>query len=147
MIRTPTYSSAAPGPWHLTMKTSGNHTYLLTIPLDAYKNTCGFITGNVLDGSCLIVNTDLIRGYQGRGLCRSVKSGIKGQDRNGRPGLTPSAFAQLTNILLAMGGYEDDAAWKYVEDLFTNIDGKIIESSSGGIQRESRTASICGSFL
>ena len=30
-----------------------------------------------------------------------------------------------------MGGYEDDAAWKYVEDLFTNIDGKIIESSSG----------------
>ena len=26
----------------------------------AYKNKCGFITGNVLDGSVLIVNTDLI---------------------------------------------------------------------------------------
>ena len=25
-----------------------------------YKNKCGFITGNVLDGSVLIVNTDLI---------------------------------------------------------------------------------------
>ena len=28
--------------------------------IDAYKNKCGFITGNVLDGSVLIVNTDLI---------------------------------------------------------------------------------------
>ena len=27
---------------------------------DAYKNECGFITGNTLDGSVLIVNTDLI---------------------------------------------------------------------------------------
>ena len=29
-----------------------------------------------------------------------------------------------------MGGYEDDQAWQYVEDLFENIDGKICESSS-----------------
>lgn len=29
--------------------------------LDAYKNKCGFITGNVLDGSVLIVNTDLAK--------------------------------------------------------------------------------------
>ena len=37
--------------------------------IDAYKNKCGFITGNVLDGSVLIVNTDLlgdikIEGYE-----------------------------------------------------------------------------------
>ena len=59
--------------------------------IDAYKNKCGFITGNVLDGSVLIVNTDM---------------------------------------LLAMGGYEDDKAWQYVHDLFENVDGKICESSS-----------------
>ena len=33
MIRMPTYSSAVPGLWPLTMKTSGNHTYLPTTPV------------------------------------------------------------------------------------------------------------------
>ena len=49
--------------------------------IDAYKNKCGFITGNVLDGSVLIVNTDLI----GDRLRRSAEPGSEGQDRHCRP--------------------------------------------------------------
>ncbi len=98
--------------------------------MDAYKNECGFITGNVLDGSCLIVNTDLIGDIQVEGYADLLNPELKGKIVTADPANSSSAFAQLTNILLAMGGYEDDAAWQYVDDLFTNIDGKISESSS-----------------
>lgn len=97
---------------------------------DAYKNTCGFITGNVLDGSCLIVNTDLIGDIKVEGYADLLNPQLKGKIATANPANSSSAFAQLTNILLAMGGYENDAAWKYVNDLFANIDGKICESSS-----------------
>lgn len=97
--------------------------------VDAYKNTCGFITGNVLDGSVLIVNTDLIGDIKIEGYEDLLNPELKGKIATCDPANSSSAFAQLTNMLLAMGGYEDDAAWKYVEDLFANIDGKICESS------------------
>ena len=98
--------------------------------MDAYKNTCGFITSNVLDGSCLIVNTDLIGDIKIEGYADLLNPELKGKIATADPANSSSAFAQLTNMLLAMGGYEDDAAWQYVEDLFANIDGKICESSS-----------------
>jgi iron(III) transport system substrate-binding protein len=98
--------------------------------IDAYKNTCGFITGNVLDGSVLIVNTDLLGDIQINGYKDLLNPELKGKIATADPANSSSAFAQLTNMLLAMGGYEDEAAWKYVEELFTNIDGKICESSS-----------------
>lgn len=98
--------------------------------IDAYKNDCGFITGNVLDGSCLIVNTDLIGDIPMEGYADLLNPELRGKISTADPANSSSAFAQLTNILLAMGGYEDEAAWKYVEDLFINIDGKICESSS-----------------
>ncbi len=98
--------------------------------MDAYKNTCGFITGNVLDGSVLIVNTDLLGDIEINGYKDLLNPELKGKIATADPANSSSAFAQLTNMLLAMGGYEDDAAWKYVEDLFTNVDGKICESSS-----------------
>ena len=98
--------------------------------IDAYKNTCGFITGNVLDGSVLIVNTDLIGDIEINGYKDLLNPELKGKIATADPANSSSAFAQLTNMLLAMGGYEDETAWKYVEDLFTNVDGKICESSS-----------------
>ena len=98
--------------------------------MDAYKNTCGFIAGNVLDGSVLIVNTDLIGDIEINGYKDLLNPELKGKIATADPANSSSAFAQLTNMLLAMGGYEDAAAWKYVEDLFTNVDGKICESSS-----------------
>ncbi|WP_312641158.1 ABC transporter substrate-binding protein [Hydrogenoanaerobacterium sp.] len=97
---------------------------------DAYKNTCGFITGNVLDGSCIIINTNLIGDIKVEGYGDLLNPALKGKIVTADPANSSSAFAQLTNMLLAMGGYENETAWKYVEDLFTNIDGKIVESSS-----------------
>ncbi|MDF2888325.1 MAG: ABC-type Fe3+ transport system, periplasmic component [Lacrimispora sp.] len=98
--------------------------------IDAYKNTCGFITGNVLDGSVLIVNTDLLGDIQINGYKDLLNPELKGKIATADPANSSSAFAQLTNMLLAMGGYEDEAAWKYVDELFGNIEGKICESSS-----------------
>ena len=98
--------------------------------IDAYKNTCGFITGNVLDGSVLIVNTDLIGDIEINGYEELLNQELKGKIATADPANSSSAFAHLTNMLLAMGGYEDEGAWQYVRDLFENIDGKICESSS-----------------
>ncbi len=97
---------------------------------DAYKNECGFITGNVLDGSVLIVNTDLIGNIEINGYKDLLNPELKGKIATANPANSSSAFAHLTNMLLAMGGYEDSNAWNYVRDLFENIDGKICESSS-----------------
>ena len=97
----------------------------------AYKNKCGFITGNVLDGSVLIVNTDLIGDIKIEGYEDLLNPALKGKIATADPSNSSSAFAHLTNMLLAMGGYEDDKAWQYVHDLFENVDGKICESSSG----------------
>ena len=99
--------------------------------IDAYKNTCGFIAGNVLDGSCIIVNTDLIGDIEINGYEDLLNPALKGKIATADPANSSSAFAQLTNMLLAKGGYESDEAWQYVHDLFANIDGKISESSSG----------------
>lgn len=98
--------------------------------VDAYKNECGFITSNVLDGSVLIVNTDLIGDIEINGYEDLLNPELKGKIATADPANSSSAFAHLTNMLLAMGGYESEEAWDYVEALFENIDGKICESSS-----------------
>lgn len=98
--------------------------------IDAYKNDCGFITSNVLDGSVILVNKDLIGDIEVKGYEDLLNPELKGKIATADPANSSSAFAHLTNMLLAMGGYEDEAAWQYVHDLFENIDGKICESSS-----------------
>lgn len=98
--------------------------------LDAYKNETGFTTSYVLDGSCLIVNTDLIGDIEINGYADLLNPELKGKIATADPASSSSAFAQLTNILLAMGGYEEEAAWNYVKELFTNVDGKIASGSS-----------------
>jgi len=99
--------------------------------MDAYKNTCGFITSNVLDGSCLIVNTELLGDIKVEGYADLLNPKLKGKIVSADPANSSSALAQLTNILKAMGGYEDEKAWGFVKDLFANINGKISQSSSG----------------
>lgn len=96
-----------------------------------YANEAGYTTSYVLDGSCLLVNTDLIGDIKIEGYADLLNPALKGKIATADPASSSSAFAQLTNILLAMGGYESDEAWQYVQDLFTNIDGKISSGSSG----------------
>jgi iron(III) transport system substrate-binding protein len=98
--------------------------------MDAYKNKTGYITPYVLDGSVLIVNNSLIGDLKIEGYADLLNPALKGKIATADPASSSSAFAQLTNMLLAMGGYEDEGAWKYVKDLFTNIDGKIASGSS-----------------
>lgn len=96
----------------------------------AYQNKNKFKTSYTLDGSVLIINKDLTKGLKIEGYEDLLNPELKGKIATADPTSSSSAFAHLTNMLKAMGGYEDEKAWKYVKDLFTNIDGKIQSSSS-----------------
>lgn len=99
--------------------------------VEAYQNTLGYATSYVLDGSVLIVNKNLKGNIKIDSYEDLLNPALKGKIATADPASSSSAFAQLTNILLAKGGYEDAGAWDYVKKLFTNIDGKISSGSSG----------------
>ena len=84
--------------------------------MDAYKNTRGYCTNYTIDGSVLLVNTDMLKelGVEVNGYADLLQPELVGKIASADPASSSSAFCQLTNMLLAMGGYEDDAAWKYV---------------------------------
>lgn len=98
--------------------------------IEDYQNKTGYITPYVLDGSMLIVNNSLLGDLKIEGYEDLLNEQLKGKIATADPASSSSAFAQLTNMLLAMGGYEDQGAWDYVKELFTNIDGKIASGSS-----------------
>ncbi len=97
---------------------------------EAYQNKSKIRTSYTLDGSCLIINKDLTKGMEINGYKDLLNPELKGKIATADPTSSSSAFAHLTNMLKAMGGYESDDAWNYVKDLFTNVDGKIQSSSS-----------------
>ncbi|MGT2911449.1 ABC transporter substrate-binding protein [Streptococcus cameli] len=99
--------------------------------IEEYRNTTGYSTPYTLDGSVLVVNPDLTKGMKIEGYADLLNPELKGKIATADPANSSSAFAQLTNILAAQGGYEEEVAWTYVKDLFTLIDGKIGSSSSG----------------
>ncbi|RLK62872.1 extracellular solute-binding protein [Atopobacter sp. AH10] len=98
--------------------------------LPDFQNKSGYSTPYCLDGSVLIVNPDLTKGMKINSYEDLLNKDLKGKIATADPANSSSAFAQLTNILAAKGGYDKDEAWKYVKDLFTLIDGKISSSSS-----------------
>lgn len=100
-----------------------------TLP-EAYRNTSGFTTSYVLDGSVLIVNKDLIGDIKIESYEDLLNPALKGKISMGDPATSSSAFAQLTNILLAKGGYESQEAWDYVAKLIEQLDGKVASGSS-----------------
>lgn len=98
---------------------------------DAYQNKLGYTTSYVLDGSVLVVNKNLKGSIKIESYEDLLNPALKGKISSADPASSSSAFAQLTNMLLAKGGYENQAAWDYVKKLYTNIDGKISSGSSG----------------
>lgn len=98
--------------------------------VEGYRNETGFTSSLVLDGSVLIVNKNLIGDMKIDSYEDLLNPELKGKIATADPASSSSAFAQLTNILLAKGGYESEEAWEYVEKLFENIDGKIKSGSS-----------------
>lgn len=95
-----------------------------------FRNKEGFKTSYTLDGSVIIINKDLTEGIEIKGYQDLLNPELKGKIATSDPTSSSSAFSHLTNMLVAMGGYESDEAWQYVTDLFKNIDGKIQSSSS-----------------
>lgn len=101
--------------------------------VEEYRNTEGYVTYTVLDGSVLIVNKELTEGITIESYADLLKPELKGKIATADPANSSSAFAQLTNILLAMspdGDYMNDAAWDYVSKLIQQWDGKVQSSSS-----------------
>ncbi|CEG29144.1 ABC transporter substrate-binding protein [Bacillus sp. B-jedd] len=103
--------------------------------LDDHKNVDGFLTPYVADGSVILVNTDLIGDIKVEGYEDLLNPKLKGKIAAADPASSSSAFAQLTNQLLAMGGdYNSEKGWNYVEKLIKNLDGKVA-SGSGAVHK------------
>ena len=101
--------------------------------VEEYRNTEGYVTYTVLDGSVLIVNKELAEGMNISSYADLLNPELKGKIATADPASSSSAFAQLSNILLAMsddGTYESEAAWNYVAELVDLWDGKIQSGSS-----------------
>jgi iron(III) transport system substrate-binding protein len=99
---------------------------------EGYRNKTGFFTNYLLSGSNLLVNTDLEAelGLDIKGYADLLDPKLKGRIAAGDPTKSSSAWAQLSNILLVMGGYDSKKAWDFVEDLAEQLDGKMLGSSS-----------------
>lgn len=101
--------------------------------VDAGKNKTGFFTPYQADGSNLLVNTNQASelGVSITSYADLLQPELKGKIAFGDPTSSSSAFAQLTNMLKAVGGdYESDASWDYVRALVAQLNGITIGSSS-----------------
>src|SRR5690606_21114842 len=99
----------------------------------AGKNTTGAFTPYQADGSNLLVNTEAAAaaGLTITSYADVLNPALKGKIAFGDPMNSSSAFAQLTNMLKAVGGdYESDKGWDYVRDLVAQLNGITIGSSS-----------------
>jgi iron(III) transport system substrate-binding protein len=95
------------------------------------ENIGGFATPYQADGSNLLVNKDKIGGLQIKSYADLLNPALKGKIAFGDPTNSSSAFAQLTNILKAVGGdYESAKGWDFVKALVANLGGKTIGSSA-----------------
>ena len=100
----------------------------------AFQNDSGYVTKNTLDGSVIVVNktklAEKLPGVTITGYEDIIKYGpqLEGQIVSGDPAKSSSSFAHLTNMLIDYGGYESDAAWDKVADIFRNL--KVLGSSS-----------------
>lgn len=103
--------------------------------MEGHRNTSGFATPYISDGSVLLVNKNLIGDIKIEGYADLLNPQLKGKIASADPASSSSAFAQLTNMLKAMGGdYENEQGWNYVGQLIENLDGKIA-SGSGAVHK------------
>lgn len=100
--------------------------------MEAYRNTLNYCTNYTVDGSVLLVNKDLCKqlGVTVTGYADLLNPALVGKIASANPTSSSSAFCQLTNMLLVMGGYENEDAWKYVRDLFVGQKVNITSGSS-----------------
>lgn len=104
---------------------------------EAYRSQNGCVTRYCLDGSAaLIVNVDVLKKLgidpdSFKGYADLLNPKLKGYIAMGDAANSSSAWAELTNMLLVMGEKPyDEAAWNWVEKFCTQLEGKILSSSS-----------------
>lgn len=98
--------------------------------VEGHRNVNGYVTTYGSDGSVLLVNKNLIGNIKIKGYKDLLNPELKGKIAAADPATSSSSFAQLTNILLAMGGdYTSAAGWDYVKSLVANLDGKVANGS------------------
>src|SRR5690625_4760028 len=111
--------------------TSDNEQYLL----EGHESINGYMIPYVADGNNLLVNTNLIGDIKIEGYEDLLNPELKGKIAAADPASSSSAFAQLSNMLLAMGGdYTSDEGWDYVAAFIENLDGKVA-SGSGAVHK------------
>ena len=78
-----------------------------------YQNKTGFYTPYTLDVSVIIANSALTKDIKIEGYNDLLNPKLKGKIATADPSNASSAFAQLTNMLVDQGGYENEQAWTY----------------------------------
>lgn len=97
---------------------------------DDFKNIEGSITRFMLSPSVLIVNTNLIGNINIEGYTDLTNEQLKGKIAFNDASSSSSAFEHLVNMLYTMGEGNIENGWGYIERLYSNLDNKILDSSS-----------------
>ena len=102
--------------------------------MEAYKNTRGYCTNYTIDGSVLLVNTDMLKelGIEVNGYADLIQPELKGKIISADPANSSSAFQCLIGMLYGMGNGDPMSAeaWDFIDKFLVNLDGKIASSSS-----------------
>lgn len=104
---------------------------------DDHKNTTGYFSPTLADGTVILVNKDIIGDIKVEGFEDLLNPALKGKIAFCDPTNSSSAFQQLVNMLYDMGKDNDpnsDEAWAYVDKFIQNLDGKMA-SSSGTVHK------------
>lgn len=101
---------------------------------DAQIDSCKTVEGcincyNILPIN-MVVNTDLIGDIEINGYEDLLNPELKGKIAFVDPSQSSTGLQQLTAMLAAIGGGDEEKGWEYVEKFIENLDGKMISSSS-----------------
>jgi len=98
---------------------------------DAYKDADGLWIGESPLPMVLFFNRELLARDsmdEPTGWIDLIEPEWRGKIAYAMPSMSGSAYTQLITMLLAHGGRED--GWAFIEELYDNLDGKIVDSSS-----------------
>lgn len=98
--------------------------------LDSCKNVDGTITCYNVLPICMIVNTNLIGDIEINGYKDLLNPELKGKIAFVDPAQSSTGMQHLTNMLLAIGGDDEEKGWEFIKEFIANLDGKMISSSS-----------------
>jgi iron(III) transport system substrate-binding protein len=95
-----------------------------------FRNRAGLCTNYIVEGTAIIVNTELSEGMKIEGYNDLLQPELKGKIAFADPTASSSALFQVENMLAAFGGIEEEGGWEYIKKLMANLDGKVAASSS-----------------